>query len=197
MSGETKLQILDALEHHKEGLHLRKLAKTVNGSFPNIRRFVQILGEEGVIKTEHQGNLLNIKLQDSQMTEAYLKMVHTSRLLDLEPKIQDAISEILKKIRAKPIITLLTKSGKGEKPGNSWDLVLIFQDLDSKEPIKKIASGILNEQKIKANPVIVDYQEFEKGFLDKENEFSRKIRDDSIIFIGIEYYYNLLWRFLR
>lgn len=57
---QTKLNILNALDLNPSGVHLRKLSEEVNGSFPNVRRFVNLLVKEGVIKTEHQGNLLNI-----------------------------------------------------------------------------------------------------------------------------------------
>ena len=46
-------------------------------------------------------------------------------------------------------------------------------------------------------PVYVNYANFEKNFLNKENDFSREIRQQVVIIKGLEDYYKLLWRFLK
>ena len=92
---ETKLKILDELERNSLGLHLRQLTKNVNGSFPNVRRFVQILEKEGVVKAEQKANLLNITLKNSPKTLAYLKLVHTTKFLAFSMPEQNAFQEFL------------------------------------------------------------------------------------------------------
>lgn len=204
MVTETKINILDELDRHRNGLHLRLLAQTVKGSFPNVRRFVQLLEKEGVVKTEHQGNLLNIKLNDSISTLSYLKFVHTSRFLMLSDSMQKAINEFYAKLTVKPLIFLAfglsSKDGKisDVKKAQGADVLAVFQKVENENEnsIKEIASFVSKKYSVKINPIVVEYPAFERGFLDKGHALSNKIREDCIVLVGVEHYYNLLWRFL-
>jgi len=195
MVTETKISILDALERHSDGLHLRKLTSVVDGSFPNIRRFVHALKEEGVVKTEQQGNLLNIKLNDSIPTLAYLKFVQTERFMALSAPLQGVITEFLNRLPYKPVIALLVPAIAAKK--HTYDLALIFQTVEHSEDIRRLLQEISARHGITLNPIIVDYTAFERSFLDHEHVFSNRIRHECIVFVGVEYYYRLLWRFLR
>jgi len=200
MVTETKISILNALDQHSEGLHLRRLAETVNGSFPNVRRFVLNLKDEGIVKTEQQGNLLNIKLNDSISTMAYLKMVHTTRFLALPKDVKITVGELFQKLINKPLISLIFDSNGSKNLGskeNPLSILLVYQTLENVEGIKELVSSISSKSGIKINLITAEYYAFEKGFLDKEHAFSNKIRKDSILLYGVEHYYNLLWRFLK
>lgn len=198
MVAETKIQILDALEKHSAGLHLRGLTKEINGSFPNIRRFVLSLEQEGIVKTESQGNLTNITLNDSFSTSAYLKLVHTSRFLELDKNIQSTCEEIFKSMNIRPLIFLLFGDCVEQKNHkNSADILLVFQDKNNFEKINESILEISKKYKIKINLILLDYLSFEKGLLDNEDSISKKIRRNNIIVSGVEYYYASAWRFLR
>lgn len=190
---ETKLSILDALDKNVNGLHLRKLTTVVDGSFPNIRRFVNVLAAEGVVKTEPQGNLLNITLTDSLQTLAYLKFVHTSRFtLTVSSKIQTAIVSFLAQLPTKPLIATVIPSSQG-----SYDLLLVFQSLDRPEEYKSLLTKLTPHQNVQLNPLLFDYNTFEHAFADGTNSFIRRLRSTGIVVVGVEHYYTLLWRLTR
>jgi len=196
---ETKLHILDALDRNREGIHLRKLSEMVKGSFPNIRRFVQLLEAEGVVKTQQQGNLMNITLNDSFETSAYLKFLHTFRFMALPKEIRFSVGEMLKKMPVKPLMLIIFGSSleKHDFKKNPVEMLLVFQNISDVEKTKLIVSEICSKADIKISPIFVDYNAFEKGFMDRDHEASNKIRKDSIVVVGVEHYYNLMWRFLR
>lgn len=192
---ETKLSILNALEKNSDGLHLRKLTEVVDGSFPNIRRFVHVLESEGVVKTKQQGNLLNITLAESLQTVAYLKFVHTSRFMSLPPQFNIAMNDIFSQIQLKPTIALLVPASNQKK--YVYNIVFVFQTIDRSEEIKQLIARIAAQHHILLDPVLIDYASFERGLLDKNHTFSKRIKEESIILLGTEYYYRLIWRSLR
>lgn len=196
---ETKLSILNALDKHSEGLHLRKLAETIDGSFPNVRRFVLNLVEEGVLKTEQQGNLLNVKINASLPTLAYLKEVHTSRLLTKPESVKDFAFSIIQKLSVKPIIALIFGAYAQEKSVGKaapLEMLFVFQSIEQQELLKQQVQQVSQSLHVPINPIFVDYSTFEKSFLDKEHVFSNKIRKENLVVVGVEYFYTLLWRFL-
>jgi len=196
---ETKLSILNALDKHSEGLHLRKLTEEIDGSFPNVRRFVLNLVDEGVLKTEQQGNLLNVKLNASLPTLAYLKEVHTSRLLEKSEAVRGFVFSIIQKLTIKPIIVLIFGAHAQEKIVGKTapiEMLFVFQSVEQQDSLKQQIQQISQSFHLVINPVFVDYLTFEKSFLDREHAFSNKIRKENLIVIGVEYFYTLLWRFL-
>ena len=196
---ETKLSILNALDKHSEGLHLRKLAETVHGSFPNIRRFAYNLADEGVLKTERQGNLLNVKLNASLSTLAYMKEVHTARLLTRSESIKGFTLSIVQKLTPKPVIALIFGAYAQEKTplkSTPLDVLFVFQNSEQQESLKQQVQQLSQSFHIAVNPIIVDYSTFEKSFMDREHTFSNKIRKENVLVVGVEYFYTLLWRFL-
>lgn len=176
---ETKLKILDELDRNSSGLHLRQLTKNVQGSFPNIIRFVQILEKEGVVKAEQKANLLNITLKDSPQTVAYLKMVHTFRFLFLSVPQQNAIKDFLSKLPIKPLILSISS--------DFTQINLVFQKVENEKEIQNIANLINRQYQTKLSIKILDYLNVEKKPEEVQN-------NSSIIFLGIEHYYNLIWR---
>lgn len=196
MAGETKLEILDAIEKSKENIHLRKLNEIVKGSFPNIRRFVLLMEKQGIIRIEHQGNLWNLSINNSILSIAYLKMVHTSRLLEMSEQIRSGIAELNNRISLKPLISMIYGYDKKNKK-NAINLVLIFQKVEDESGMLSFIESVEKKYGIKINPLILDYNSFVKKFVDKYDDFSHEIREDNAIMFGVEHYYDLYWRYLR
>jgi len=125
--------------------------------------------------------------------------VHTERFLVLPSKVKIAITDFLNEIEIRSLIALIFGSyAKGNYTRESdIDVLLVFQKLENVKNIENTAKKISMRTNTKISPVYLDYKNFEKNFLDKGHDFSREIRQDAIVIIGVENYYKLLWRFLK
>ncbi len=196
---ETKIRIIDALDKNKNGIHIRELARIVKTSYNNTVRNIKILEKENVIKKEKDANLIKIKLKNNPLTIAYLKQAHTENFLKLPKKVSSSINEFFDEIQEKPLIALIFGSfAKGNYKDNSdIDILLVFQKIGNQTNIENTAKRVSMRTNTKLSPVYVNYESFEKNFLNKNHDFSNEIRQNIIILAGIEYYYRLSWRFLE
>ena len=176
---ETKVRILDEVDKNSLGIHLRQLSKNIQGSFPNIRRLVQVLEKEGIVRTEPHANLLNITLKESPQTLAYLKFVHTARFLALSISQQNAITDFLSKLPIKPVIVSIAKDPSQIK--------LVFQKIENEKEIQSLAKLISSQYQVKLSAVLIEYAQLEHNVSEIQN-------NSDIILFGVEYYYQLLWR---
>lgn len=196
---ETKLKIIAELEKNQLGVHLRGLSRLVNSGLPNVKRFLMILEKEGVVRKEKEANLVRFKLREGEKTIAYLKYLNTEKALALPSNVQAAINEFLEELEIKPLIALIFGSyAKGNYNKESdIDILLVFQKIENEKTINNTAKRISMRTNTKISFVYVNYNNFERNFLDKNHDFSKEIRQDVIIIMGIEHYYNLFWRFLK
>ncbi len=195
---DTKLRIIAELEKKHNGIHLREISRTVKSGLPNIKRFLEILEKEKVVRREKEANLVKFQLKAGHKTLAYLKQVNIERFIALPVKVQNAITEFLDELENKSLIALVFGSyAKGNYTKESdIDILLVFQKVGNSKVIENTAKRISMRTNTKLSPVYLEYKNFEKNFLDKEHDFSREIRQDVIVILGVENYYNLLWRFL-
>ncbi len=196
---ETKLKIIAELERNKKGVHLREISRLVNSGLPNVKRFLEILSKEKVVRKEKEANLVKFMLRESEKSIAYLKQVNTEKFILLPVKIQGAAIEFLEELETKPLIALIFGSyaaGNFTKESDI-DVLLVFQKVEDEKDIENTAKRISMRTNTKISPVYINYKNFEKNFLNKEHDFSREIRQNVIIVLGTEYYYRLLWRFLE
>ena len=195
---DTKLKIIAELEKNQRGIHLRELSRLVKTGLPNVKRFVDILEKEKVIKKQKEANLLKVYLRESQKTIAYLKQLNTEKFLSLPIVIKNSINDFISELEVKPLITLIFGSyaKRNYTKESDIDILLVFQKVENTESIENTAKRISMKTNTKINPVYLNYTNFEKNFLNKEHDFSREIRQDIIILLGVEFYYKLLWRFL-
>ncbi len=196
---ETRIKIIDALDKNKKGVHIRELARLVETSYNNTVRNIKILEKENAIRKEKEANLIKIRLKNSLMTVAYLKQAHTENFLKLPKKIIMAITEFLNELQEKPLIALIFGSfAKGSYgSGSDIDILLVFQKIINQNDIENTAKRISMRTNTRLSPVYVDYESFQKNFLSKDHAFSNEIRQNVIIFTGIEHYYRLSWEFLE
>lgn len=195
---ETKLKIITELEKKHEGIHLREISRLVKTGLPNVKRFVDILEKEKVIKKQKEANLLKIYLRESQNTLAYLKQTNNEKFALLPVKIQNTMIDFLNELEIRPLIVIIFGSyAKNDYHKNSdVDVLLVFQKLENEKDIENLAKRINMRTNTKISPIYVEYKNFEKNFLDKNHDFSKEIRQEVIVLLGVENYYNLLWRFL-
>ncbi len=195
---ETKLKIITELEKRHKGIHLREISRLVKTGLPNAKRFIDILEKEKVIRKQKEANLLKIYLRESQKTIAYLKQTNNEKFALLPVKIQNAIMDFLNELEIKPLLAVIFGSyAKGNFTKESdVDILLVFQKLENAREIENTAKRISMRTNTKISPVYLEYNNFEKNFLDKNHDFSKEIRQDVIIMLGVEIYYHLLWRFL-
>ncbi len=195
----TKLKIINEIERNPKGVHLREISRAVNSGLPNVKRFLNILEKEKVVKKEKDANLLKFKLNEGEKTLSYLSQIHVDKFLDLPNKIRTAIRDFMNELEIRPLIALIFGSyAKGNYNKNSdIDILLVFQKVEKEKEIEIFAEKISMRTNTKISPVYVDYKNFEKNFLDKKHDFSGEIRKEVIVLLGVENYYNLLWRFLK
>lgn len=196
---ETRIRIIDVLDKNKKGIHIRELARTVKTSYNNTVRNIMILERDNVIKKEKEANLIRIKLKNNPLTIAYLKQAHTENFLKLPKKVFSSVNEFLNELKERPIIALIFGSfanGNYSKDSDI-DILLVFQKISNQENIENTAKRINMRTNTKLSPVYVDYESFEKNFLNKNHEFSNEIRQNVIILDGIDHYYRLSWRFFE
>ncbi len=193
---ETRLKIINELDNKKK-VHIRELARLVKTSYNNTVRNINILEKENIIKKEKDANLIKITLKNSPLTISYLKQIHTKKFLNLPNKISNAILDFLNELENKPLIALIFGSySKGNFTKDSdIDILLVFQEVTDSKSIENTAKRISMRTNTRISPVYVNYKNFKKNFLNKEHEFSNEIRKEVIVLRGIEYYYDLLWRF--
>lgn len=195
---QTKLKLIELLEEHKGGIHLRELSRLLETGLPNVIRYAKILEKENVIQRQKEANLVKLRLKRSQKTIAYLKQVNTERFLALPQKIQVAVTDFLDELEFRPLIALIFGSyARGTyTTGSDIDILLVFQELKHEERIEIAAKRISMRTNTRLSPIYIDYLNFEKNMLNKEHDFSREIRQNVIVLSGTELYYPLLWRFL-
>ncbi len=196
---ETKIRIIDALDKNKKGVHIREIARLVKTSYNNTVRNIKILEKENAIKKEKDANLIKIKLKNNPLTISYLKQAHTENFLKFPKKISGSINGFINELDEKPLIALIFGSYAKENYTNNSDIdiLLVFQKISSQTNIENTAKRVSMRTNTKLSPVYVDYESFEKNFLNKSHEFSNEIRENVIILLGIEHYYMLSWRFLE
>jgi predicted nucleotidyltransferase len=193
---ETKLRIIDLLDNQGK-THIREIAREVKTSYNNVVRNLKILEKEKIITKEKDANLIKINLNNHLRTTSYLKRTHTEKFLLLPNKIKQAIKDFLDELDEKPLMTLVFGSyAKQTNTSQSdLDLLLVFQKTPKPEKIENILKRINLRNNTKISPIYEDYRKFATNFLNKKHEFSKEIRKDIIILIGIEHYYELLWSF--
>ena len=193
------MRIIAELERKHTGVHLREISRLVDTGLPNAKRFLEILIREEVVRKEKYANLVRFKLRESQRTVAYLKNLNTEKFLALPSKVRTAINEFLEELEIKPMVAIIFGScAKGDYTSKSdIDILLVFQKVENEKGIENLARRISMRTNTKISSIYLSYENFEKNFLNKEHGFSGEIRQDVIVLLGVEHYYNMLWRFLK
>jgi predicted nucleotidyltransferase/DNA-binding transcriptional ArsR family regulator len=196
---ENKLKIIKLLEENRQGLHIREISRQIKTGLPNIKRYLDILEKEKIIRKEKKANLVNITLTYKSEIFPDLKQINSNSFLDLPKNIRIASNDFLMELEEKPLISLIFGSyAKGNYNKNSdLDIFLVFQELKNEKRIEETAKRIGMRTNVKINPIYISYPKFKKDFLDKNHNFSNEIRNKVILLNGIEYYYELIREFIK
>ena len=196
---ENKLKIIKILDENRTGKHIREISRLVGTGLPNVKRYLDMLEKENIIKKQKKANLINVILLYNNLSFSYLKQINSYKFTELPRNVQLVVQDFLSSLKQKPLIALIFGSyAKGNYTKNSdLDIFLVFQDVNNEKQIEEEAKRISMRSNIKINPVYIDYITFKKTFLDKNDSFSSEIKNRTIVLNGVEYYYELIGEFLR
>ena len=196
--GEKKVYF--ALYLNKEGLHIREICRQAGLTLPAVIRHVNS-GESGKnIICETKGRMKLCKLNfGSPNLVSKMQEVEQARFQSLPHSIRESTDSFMSDLKEKPLAAFIFGSyAKGTHgKGSDLDIMLVFQRIDGRlaKEIESSATKISSRTGVDMQPVSISYQEFEKKILDRENEFMKDIRKDSLIISGLDLYLKLLGRF--
>lgn len=196
---ENKLKIIKILDENRAGKHIREISRLLETGLPNVKRYLDILEKEKIIKKQKKANLVNITLLYNNLAFPYLKQINSYKFTELPKNVQFAAQDFLSSLEQKPLIALIFGSyAKINFTKNSdLDIFLVFQNVNNEKQIEEEAKRISMRSNININPIYIDYLTFKKNFLDKNHSFSKEIKNKVIILNGVEYYYELVEEFIK
>jgi len=191
MYDRTEIRILERI-HLNLGIHKRELSKQLKLGMPSIEYGLQKISK--FIKTQKAGNQIKYFLDYSKegLTPALLT-VEYSRFERLPAKVRLSAMDILKELKGKPVIALIFGSyAAGAYTKNSdIDILLVFQKIEDSKSIENTAKKISMKTNTQLNPVYLNYNEFKESFHNPTKAFFKKLKNDKIILIGVEWWRQL------
>lgn len=196
--GETKVYL--ALYLNKTGIHIREICRFTKLTMPTVTKHIKKGEDRGIIISERKGQLKICKLNfKSQKIVPLIQNIELARFLALPHNIQDSFNSFMSDLREKPLIALIFGSfaKKTYTKRSDLDVLLVFQRIDNKltKDIETSANKIEGRTMVNIQPVSLGYEEFEKEILNRENEFMKDIKKNSIVLHGIDIYFKFIGRF--
>ncbi|MBI4981000.1 nucleotidyltransferase domain-containing protein [Candidatus Woesearchaeota archaeon] len=191
MYDNTEIKILEQI-YLNPGIHKRELSKRLKLGMPSIDYALQKISK--LIKKQKAGNQIKYFLDYSKdKLNPALSTVEFLRLEGLPAKVKLSVSDFLKELKDKPIIALIFGSyAHGTyTPNSDIDILLVFQQIEDSKPIENTAKKISMKTNTQLNPVYLDYNSFRESFHNPTKEFFKKLREDKIILVGVEWWRQL------
>lgn len=200
MLSKGELKVYSVLYKNKEGLHLREICRRTNLTLPTVSKHINRGVEEDRINKTKKAQLVISKLNfSSPKLVPIIKEIEVNRYKNLPRVVRESINSFLDDIPEKPLIALVFGSYANENYSKKSDLdiLLVFQRLNHKliEKIEERANKIKGRTGMDIEPVSMSYDDFQKKILNKEDEFTKDIRKDSLVLKGLEDYLSLIGRF--
>lgn len=176
------------------GIHLRELARKLNLSLPSIKYGLNKLTKDKLLIEKKEGRNLKFYInKNSQNTKRYLYQVENFRMHQLPNKIRNSLYDLLKQLKIKPLITILFGSyARGDYNRSSdLDILLIFSDKINKKSIEEQSNMISNRYNINIQTAHLKWEEFKNKFHNNTDEFLNQIKQNKIIFQGLEWWLEL------
>jgi len=191
MYDNTELRILEQI-YLNPGIHKRELSKQLKLGMPSIDYGLQKIRK--LVKQKKSGNQINYFLDYSkeELTPS-LNTVEHSRFERLPAKVRLSVNDFLKELKDKPVIAVIFgsyASGTYTK-SSDIDILLVFQKVEDSKEVENIAKRTSMKTNTQLNPVYLSYQEFKESFHNPTKAFSKKLKKDKIILIGIEWWRQL------
>lgn len=197
-NGEKDIYL--ALYLNKTGMHIREICRSAKLTLPGVSKHINRGQEDKIITCEKRGRLKICRLNfRSQKLVPIIQNTELMRFQKLPHSIQDSFNSFIADLKEKPLIALifgsLAKGGYTKK--SDLDVLLVFQRVDNRlvENIEVLANKIKGRTMVNIQPITVDYNEFEKKILDKEDEFIKDIRKNALVLYGLDMYLKLIGRF--
>jgi predicted nucleotidyltransferase len=193
MYDKTEIRILEQI-YLNPGIHKRELSKQLKLGMPSIDYGLKKISK--LIKQKKSGNQINYFLDYSkEELTPLLNTVEHSRFERLPTKVKLSVSDFLKELEMKPLISVIFGSyASGDYTKNSdIDILLVFQKIEDSKKIENVAKKIGMKTNMQLNPVYLNYQEFKESFHNSTKEFFKKLKKDKIILIGIEWWRQLIY----
>ena len=202
MLSEGEKKIYRALYKSKEGLHVREICRLAKLSLPAVSKHI-IRGEKaGTIFCKEIGRLKLCRLNfKSEKIVSILHEVELDRFRKLPRDAQESLNSFIDDLKEKPLIAIIFgsyASGKQTKKSD-LDVLLVFQRADSRliKNTEASARKISGRTGVDIQPVSLSYEEFEKNILNRENEFMKDIRGNSLVVRGLDVYLKFIGRFFE
>jgi hypothetical protein len=200
MMSEGERKVYLALYLNKEGLHIREICRQARLTLPAVVKHVNSGESAKTISCKKKGTLKLCRLafQNPRLVPI-IQEVELSRLRKLPHEVQDSFNSFMSDLKEKPLMSFIfgSHAKSSYRKGSDLDTLLVFQRIDGKlvKDIENSASKIGGRTGVNVQPVSINYEEFEKKLLDRENEFMKDIRKGSLALSGLDLYLGLLGRF--
>jgi len=186
-----KIEVLEKI-YLNPGIHLREIARRTNLGIPAVKHHIENFLNKKIITKKVEGRnvkfFINFK---NRKIVPYLYEVEAYRLEKLPKNVYNAIVDLLSILENKPIITIIFGSyAKGDYTKESdLDILLVFNEINKE--IEEKTRLIASRYNLRINPIYLSWKEFKEKFFDAKDVFMREVKENKIIFNGIEYWVML------
>ena len=193
MRSTTEIQILDLIWQNP-GIHVRELARRLKLGIPSIKYALEKLKDDKIITPKTEGRNLKFYINfNSKESHNYIPLLNVYTIQKLDEKIRSMTYDLLKSLKIKPLMTIIFGSyALGDKTKTSdLDLLLIYSDKDNPDDIEQKSKIISQRYGITISPVYMRWDEFRKNFHNNADKFIKQVKNNKIIFMGIEWWVML------
>lgn len=176
------------------GMHVRELARQLKVGIPSIKYALEKLKKDKILKSETEGRNLKFYINfNSKNVSHYIPLLNVYNIQKLDESIRTIIYDLLKSLSIKPLMTVIFGSyAIGDYKKNSdLDLLLIYADKDNPEDIEQKSKIISQRYGITISPVYMKWDEFRRKFHNNTDKFIKQVKNNKIIFMGIEWWVML------
>jgi len=193
MRPTTEIQIVNLIWQNP-GIHVRELARRLKLGIPSIKYALEKLKKDKIIASKTEGRNLKFYINfNSKESYSYIPLLNVHNIQNLNEKIRSMIYDLLKSLSIKPLMTIIFGSyAIGDyKKSSDLDLLLIYSDKDNPDDIEQKSKIISQRYGIKISPVYMKWEEFRKNFHNNTDKFIKQVKNNKIVFIGIEWWVML------
>ncbi len=196
-----KKLVFMALYRNKLGVHLRALNRSTGMSLPAVKKIVDKARAGKLLIMEKKGNsnFFRFNFLDAR-TAAIIEMLENITFESMPRRFREGCASFLKALPEKPLMAVVFGSyATGTFDENSdLDVLLVFQRVDKKliSGIESLAVRVGGRIGLDVQPVTLQYDEFEKKFMDRSDDFMKGVREQAMILTGHTLYIELLGRYL-
>ncbi len=190
--------VFAAIYRNKSGIHLRALGRSTGLSLPAVKNIVDKARNEKLLFMEKKGNsnFFRFNFSDARSV-AIIETLEHATFESMPRRFREGCTALLDGLPEKPLIVVVFGSyavGTFDEKNSDIDVLLVFQRADRGlvSKIESLAVRIGGRIGRAVQPVVLQYDEFERNFMDKGNSFMRDVRERAMILAGHKLYLELL-----